>query len=383
MTRYEAFTSSNWRASGIAQVVVARIRDDGRAEIGFFLVDHWCLGVKDAYLRDDSSESELRELLRDQLAEEDRERIHPACARKLIEGAVAYAESLGFAPHRDFRKAKRVLSGLSAPDCPETFTYGRDGKPFYVEGPDDPSDRTERVLASLTRRFGPDGFGFELLDDDLDDDVFSDADFDSLDYAEQITHVRAGLHDLLDPTEPPAPNFYEFAGLVAALHACPQTTSPAALIRLLQQDHAIACFDEAEAKRFFRDLTFYWNYIAEITRALQGDLGDHEHPHALDIYPSDFDDLTDQELKISHIVEATVDWCAGFLRATRDWPELWEDALECPDLRPHWDLLRAWATPDDPESSAIINEGSDLSPNTPAKLPRAVVAIIRALRGPA
>lgn len=40
-------------------------------------------------------------------------RITPAAARKLVEGAVAYAQSLGFAPVPDFKKASRVLGGTA------------------------------------------------------------------------------------------------------------------------------------------------------------------------------------------------------------------------------------------------------------------------------
>src|SRR5690606_33860432 len=112
MTRYEAFLDKDWRDLGIANIIVIRVRGDGSADFSAFLVDLLCLGVKDAFSDFDIMEAELRDHLDLRLPPEGREFIHPACAKKLIEGAIAYAQDLGFAPHRDYRKARKVLSSL-------------------------------------------------------------------------------------------------------------------------------------------------------------------------------------------------------------------------------------------------------------------------------
>ena len=101
MTRSEAFIEKSWRTTGLAQLLVARLRDDGRTDIAFFLVDLWCLGIKDAFLHDDATEAEFRALITERIPEADRERLHPACAKKLLDGAIAYAERLGFHPYAD------------------------------------------------------------------------------------------------------------------------------------------------------------------------------------------------------------------------------------------------------------------------------------------
>jgi len=368
MTRYEAFTSSTWRDAGIAQIIVARIRDNGLAEIGFFLVDRWCLGVKDAFLIDDSSEAELRDLLRDRLPEEFRERLHPACAKKLIEGAVTYAATLGFDPARDFRKAKRVLTGLAVADCPETFTYGRDGKPFYVEGPDDTLERTDRVLTLLEKRFGDDGFGYELFEDD------SDIDDDPLD-------ARGALQMFFDDLDDDAPSFHEFAGMVAAAHICLNPVTPAALLASLWGAEGHDWEDEDDLSDFTDDLRIYWNYAAQLFSIWQGPEGDEPNAHPIDIFPEDFPDV-DEATRFAHMAGAVMDWCKGFTRATRDWPEAWGVALDRADLKPHFDLIRAWSDPEgDPENLDIISGAKAPNPDSHnRRLPIAVIALLRALR---
>ncbi len=371
MTRYEAFIEKSWRESGLTQLLVARIRDDGRADIGFFLVDLWCLGVKDAFFHDDVTASEFKELITERLPEEFRERLHPACAKKMIDGAIAYAERLGFAPHRDYRKARRALSGLDASECPETFTFGREGKPFFVEGPHDTPERTQRVLAMLEARCGVDGFDFELYDEAADLDA---------DYEDARGSLRMFFEDLEDEN---APNFYEFAGLVAALHICPTPVPPTQVLARLWGPEGHTWSDADEAKDFADDLGVYWNHIADLTAACASTPLDDTDADPIDIYDDDFEEADAAEAT-EQLAIAFFDWAHGFIRATEEWPEAWGDALTRADLAPHWAVIRAWASPEKPEHAAFLGgDGSDDSAELKSKrLPPAVLALIRALRPP-
>lgn len=61
----------------------------------------------------------------------------PIVLRHLVFGAVEYARSLGFESHPDFEKARGHLGPWTGPSA---ITFGRDGKPFYIQGSyDDPS----------------------------------------------------------------------------------------------------------------------------------------------------------------------------------------------------------------------------------------------------
>lgn len=88
------------------------------------------------------------------------EAVAPACARKLIEAAAASALHLGFAPHRDFRKAARVFGGIAPADCSQDFAFRQDGKPFYRRGPRETVAEARRIVEHLTRRCGPDNFDY-------------------------------------------------------------------------------------------------------------------------------------------------------------------------------------------------------------------------------
>ena len=73
---------------------------------------------------------------------------------------MAYAQSLGFAPHPDYKKACRVLGGLHAKDCPTEFTYGKEGKPLFISGPDDSEEKCRRMLKLLDLKCGQNNLHF-------------------------------------------------------------------------------------------------------------------------------------------------------------------------------------------------------------------------------
>jgi len=145
---------------GIGQVVIVRYKGGGRVEMGVFLVDVFCLGVKNAFFTR-CDESEFGEYLRKLFPEGKPLDEHSgAWGRKLVEGAVEYARRIGFAPHRDYKQAARVMGVINPEDCEETFDFGHDGKPLFIAGPNDTSAQCDTIMKVLMRKLGKDGYHF-------------------------------------------------------------------------------------------------------------------------------------------------------------------------------------------------------------------------------
>lgn len=346
--RYEAYVERNWQEHGLAQVVVLRQRSELLMDVGVFLVDSWCLGVKNALSEPDLPTSDAEELLDRLIPETSRERIHPSCARKLIENALAYAETLGFTAHRDYRKARRILSGIDASLCPTEFTFGRDGRPCFVQGPDDSEERIERVLALLEARLGPDGFDYELAEEE-DDDAGD----------EDIGELREGLMDVLAAEPTGSVNFYYLSGLLTALELCPQRIAiDAAIARLWPEGRPGR--DDEDAKAFTAALQLYQDYLAtRISRAILPDAGLEES--IVDVWERDLPEVReDTPYDAVPFVVSLYQWAAGFWRATQEWPEAWQHVLERADLAPHWEIVRWWA--DFPSHRDKIAAAADATP---------------------
>ncbi len=156
---HEALVPANLFELGIGNLFLSRALPDGRLAAGGFLLDIFCLGVKDAFAAFITRDKYAERLSR-MSATESFEPIEPACFRKLVEGAVAYARDLGFSPHADYAAASQIFGDLDSTACSRRFEYGRDGKPCYVSGPHETPAQVRAILEQLERRLGSGNFHY-------------------------------------------------------------------------------------------------------------------------------------------------------------------------------------------------------------------------------
>lgn len=172
----DAFVADTIWTNGIGSVVVSRQMPGGMIAVASFMVDIYCLGVKNAYWHAMSS-FEYREFVAKNRRNSPASNETPEYAFKLIQTAVEYARCFGFAPHPDYRHARLLFAGVDPEKCTETFTMGRDGKPFYVRGPHE-SLAQARSIANRVHNAGG-NYLIPLKGGEVD--VPADDDFDSND----------------------------------------------------------------------------------------------------------------------------------------------------------------------------------------------------------
>lgn len=162
--KHEALWPADLFTQGIGWVIIARFKSGGeRVEVGVFLIDVFCLGAKLA-VYEDCEAGDYRRRIRDHYwSSFPMATTEPACARKLVEQAVQYAGTLGFAPHPDYKQAARVFGGLRAERCAQQFTFGQHSKPFYRRGPRETEEQARRIVEHLDRRCGPGNYEYEVL----------------------------------------------------------------------------------------------------------------------------------------------------------------------------------------------------------------------------
>jgi hypothetical protein len=147
--------------TGIGYVLVTREVPQRQVAGALFLVDVYCVGVKNAltFLRTHGEYE--RDILRGPvLGGGGRREVEPSYARKLVEGAVEYAAALGLAPAADYRIAKSIFGKIDPTECSEEFEYGKDGHPLFVSGPFDSAADCRAILSTLRQTCGADGFDF-------------------------------------------------------------------------------------------------------------------------------------------------------------------------------------------------------------------------------
>jgi hypothetical protein len=165
--------------SGIGWVVLSRSLPNGSVAVVNFLVDSYCLGVKDVFVEIRPHSEYADKYLRKMRGRMFFHDSAPAEARKLIEEAVAYARGIGLSPHADYAKAMILFGDIKATDSDAHFEFGKDGMPLFVSGPNDSPERCKQIVAILNNTCGAGRFhylistghfqGVTMFDDDDDD----------------------------------------------------------------------------------------------------------------------------------------------------------------------------------------------------------------------
>jgi hypothetical protein len=145
---------------GMGTLVLARGVTPHYFALSTFLVDVFCLGIKDVMF--DSVDSEVLErYLAATEAVSPMVSVDPSYARKLLRDLAAWSQSIGFVPHHDFAAVERIFGDVSADASDAVFRFGCAGKPVYIPGPNDTAPLIQRRVAQLRKYLGDDGFGLE------------------------------------------------------------------------------------------------------------------------------------------------------------------------------------------------------------------------------
>jgi hypothetical protein len=145
---------------GLGWVSLSRELPNGHVAFAVFLVDRYCLGVKDAMADVVGRSTYESQIVRKMRSDFTAKELSPADVRKLVEQAVEYARGLGFQPHPDYARARHIFGAIDPADSTAEFEFGKDGKPFFFAGPNDTPERCRRILATLTQACGPGGFDY-------------------------------------------------------------------------------------------------------------------------------------------------------------------------------------------------------------------------------
>lgn len=176
------FISPDWQKSGITNVVVTRVRPSGNLVMAIFLVDTFCLGVRDAVYNDNMTPDDFEEYLKDCGRRTKIGEVSYKEAHNLIYGAIAFAEEGGIKPVKEFDTAGYVLEEDTEEIPLIEYEFGKDGKHFLVVNP----DRKEMPYWHILKKNLGDDFDY-ILPYAFEDDEYDFID-DEDDYEEEYTY---------------------------------------------------------------------------------------------------------------------------------------------------------------------------------------------------
>ncbi|MEO3859361.1 helix-turn-helix domain-containing protein [Acrocarpospora sp. B8E8] len=150
-------------AGGMVSALVVRKHGWDKLSVCGYLVDTYCLGVKNAQGPETGDEMDLRRFREIYFSaySTDYQEAPLDLVQHLVFGAVEYARGLGFEPHPDFAEAAGHLGEWVGPSA---IVFGKDGAPFYISGP---YDNAKKIVRTLERTVGePPNFNYILTLDE-------------------------------------------------------------------------------------------------------------------------------------------------------------------------------------------------------------------------
>lgn len=152
---------SDFHGGGLAQVILLRIDEKGHHWVSSYLVDYWCLGVKNTFGPRQMTRKQFDEFLWDieERFGQSLQEISIEQAQAVVFGAIDYARGLGLEPHSDFRRSRSHLGPQPDPSS-ETdikIQFGKDGMPHFIAGP---YDDATNIMATLRETVGDGNFHY-------------------------------------------------------------------------------------------------------------------------------------------------------------------------------------------------------------------------------
>jgi phage pi2 protein 07 len=206
---YECLINEGWQEQGMAQVMVTRRKQHGNFIVGNYVLDVFCLGLKNTVYYHNMSDYDYQEHKDTVEAKTAMNwaKIEPNFCFNLIYGAIEYAEDLGFKPNQDFDVTEYILDDVESIEF-EEIEFGKDGKPFYISGPyDDPN----RIINTLKRSVGEGNFEVLLMGGSMGQNLsymdrrsanhFEDEEDEFIDEAPSINMMLDFKEEITNPEE--------------------------------------------------------------------------------------------------------------------------------------------------------------------------------------
>ena len=193
---YKCYASTNWEETGLSNVVVSRQHKQGGLTCGIYLVDTFCIGLKQTEYLFNTGQTQFDRLIKHLSNDPDFKEVSYEYAHNLIYAAIEFADEAGIKPERDWHLTQYILENDDENVPLIAFEMGRDGEHFLCV-----NDKYElsKYLSIAQKTLGK-NVEYTIADgsfnDDFDENIY-DTNFDDLGwFDEEHDYTSQGL-----PTE--------------------------------------------------------------------------------------------------------------------------------------------------------------------------------------
>lgn len=160
---HECLINPDWQEIGHARITLSRKMSNNNLVFGVYMMDLFCLGLKDTFCNVDFHQLKYETELKDQVYfDKPAQKCDISLAHSIIYGGIDYAKKLGFFPEKDFKLSQYLLEPEQNIGLRHDIQFGCEGRPLYIRGP---YDDAERIIRTLEKTIGNGNFSVMCEED--------------------------------------------------------------------------------------------------------------------------------------------------------------------------------------------------------------------------
>ncbi len=162
---FKCYINRDWKDQGLANIIISRQQTNSKFVIAVYLVDLYCMGVKDTFWNINLDKLDLDHCVRNIDDANPVIEIDYILAHNIIYAAIEYAEDLGFYPHQDYLyTTKHVLEEDSDLIEYVEVECGENGRPHFVMSDFYNSAQKKVIIKQLEKSVGIGNFDVTEID---------------------------------------------------------------------------------------------------------------------------------------------------------------------------------------------------------------------------
>jgi hypothetical protein len=201
---YECLVNTNWEEQKMANIIISRKHSNGNVTLCVYLIDLFCVGVKDTFFRFNIEMEEYNEIIKRMTGDLESHAIDYVLAHNIIFGSIDFADTYDILPHKDFTKTTQYFLEEDTDDIEYMdVDFGKKGLPFFIANNFYTPFQARAIIQKIEKVIGKGNanfvFGdFKKLEDYDDDDLEFEDDFEE---DKEIDDERYQYFDSLQPSE--------------------------------------------------------------------------------------------------------------------------------------------------------------------------------------
>ena len=154
---YKCLIADGYEEKKHTLALMIRQQPGGKFTFAYFLLDRYCLGVKDCFSNCNADDATLQKIIDSMAANSSLVEIDAVSFHNMVYAAFDYGVENGFKPNKDFLMAERVLEPDLIDDGIDEVEVGENGQPLFISGP---HDNVNKILATLDKNVGKGNYNY-------------------------------------------------------------------------------------------------------------------------------------------------------------------------------------------------------------------------------